>query len=69
MARTADANPDIGGAKSAPWGQERRLEFIDFRLQWEGRVNRSVRFKEDFKRYNFEAGSVQQEADSRLPIQ
>lgn len=23
------------------WGQERRLEFIDFRLQWEGRVNRS----------------------------
>jgi WYL domain len=41
VARTADANPDIGGAKSAPWGQERRLEFIDFRLQWEGRVNRS----------------------------
>lgn len=24
-----------------PWGQERRLEFIDFRLQWEGRLNRS----------------------------
>jgi predicted DNA-binding transcriptional regulator YafY len=23
------------------WGQERRLEFIDFRLQWEGRLNRS----------------------------
>jgi hypothetical protein len=23
------------------WGQERRLEFIDFRLLWEGRVNRS----------------------------
>jgi predicted DNA-binding transcriptional regulator YafY len=23
------------------WGQERRLEFIEFRLQWEGRVNRS----------------------------
>lgn len=22
------------------WGQERRLEFIDFRLLWEGRVNR-----------------------------
>jgi predicted DNA-binding transcriptional regulator YafY len=28
-------------AKRAPWGQERRLEFIDFRLYWEGRVNRS----------------------------
>ena len=22
------------------WGQERRLEFIDFRLRWEGRLNR-----------------------------
>jgi predicted DNA-binding transcriptional regulator YafY len=27
--------------KPARWGQERRLEFIDFRLYWEGRVNRS----------------------------
>jgi hypothetical protein len=28
------------------WGQERRLEFIDFRLLWEGRINRAelVRF-------------------------
>ena len=25
----------------ARWGQEKRLEFIEFRLQWEGRVNRS----------------------------
>ncbi|WP_432260848.1 helix-turn-helix transcriptional regulator [Cupriavidus sp. TMH.W2] len=25
----------------ARWGQERRLEFIDFRLQWDGRINRS----------------------------
>lgn len=41
MARIASANPDIAGAKSVPWGQERRLEFVDFRLQWEGRVNRS----------------------------
>jgi hypothetical protein len=41
VARTSNANLDIGGGKSAPWGQERRLEFIDFRLQWEGRVNRS----------------------------
>lgn len=23
------------------WGQDRRLEFIDFRLLWEGRINRS----------------------------
>jgi predicted DNA-binding transcriptional regulator YafY len=27
--------------KAARWGQGRRLEFIDFRLYWEGRVNRS----------------------------
>jgi hypothetical protein len=27
--------------RQARWGQERRLEFIDFRLYWEGRVNRS----------------------------
>ncbi len=26
--------------RSARWGQERRLEFIDFRLLWEGRINR-----------------------------
>jgi hypothetical protein len=26
---------------SARWGQERRLEFIDFRLRWDGRLNRS----------------------------
>lgn len=31
------ANP----AKPTRWGQERRIEFIDFRLQWDGRVNRS----------------------------
>ena len=28
-------------ARQARWGQERRIEFIDFRLQWDGRVNRS----------------------------
>lgn len=28
-------------SKPARWGQERRLEFIDFRLYWNGRVNRS----------------------------
>lgn len=31
--------PNVSG--SAKWGQERRLEFIDYRLQWEGRLNRS----------------------------
>lgn len=29
------------GPGSGRWGQERRLEFVDFRLQWEGRINRS----------------------------
>ena len=28
-------------ARMGRWGQDRRLEFIDFRLLWEGRVNRS----------------------------
>lgn len=28
-------------ARQSRWGQERRLEFIDFRLYWEGRLNRS----------------------------
>lgn len=28
-------------ARTGRWGQDRRLEFIDFRLLWEGRVNRS----------------------------
>lgn len=27
--------------KGTRWGQERRLEFIDFRLLWEGRINRA----------------------------
>ncbi|MFT5545607.1 MAG: hypothetical protein ACI8YD_001287, partial [Rheinheimera aquimaris] len=31
----------VSKAITRRWGQERRLEFIDFRLQWEGRVNRS----------------------------
>lgn len=28
-------------ARLGGWGQERRLEFIDFRLYWEGRLNRA----------------------------
>lgn len=27
--------------RQTPWGQQRRLEFIDFRLYWEGRINRA----------------------------
>lgn len=27
--------------KKGPWSVEQRLEFIDFRLHWEGRINRS----------------------------
>jgi predicted DNA-binding transcriptional regulator YafY len=32
----------LGEDQSVPakWGQEKRMEFIEFRLQWEGRVNR-----------------------------
>lgn len=29
------------GKASAKWSQERRLEFVDYRLQWEGQLNRS----------------------------
>jgi len=36
-----NATPGSGEPKTGSrWGQERRLEFIDFRLQWEGRLNR-----------------------------
>jgi hypothetical protein len=31
----------VAPAPRSSWGQERRLEFIDFRLRWEGRLNRS----------------------------
>ncbi|TPQ32037.1 helix-turn-helix transcriptional regulator [Cupriavidus pinatubonensis] len=31
---------DGGESGSVKWSQERRLQFIDFRLQWEGRINR-----------------------------
>lgn len=32
---------DADEPKPVRWGQERRLEFIDFRLFWDGRINRS----------------------------
>jgi predicted DNA-binding transcriptional regulator YafY len=40
--KTIDAPEQAAqAAKPARWGQARRLEFIDFRLRWEGRVNRA----------------------------
>lgn len=32
---------DPAASRSMNWGQERRLQFIDFRLRWEGRINRT----------------------------
>ncbi len=40
MASNIQSVPDPRQPKTARWGQERRLEFIDFRLQWDGRINR-----------------------------
>lgn len=34
----SDGSSDI---KNVSWGLERRLQFIDFRLRWEGRLNRT----------------------------
>ncbi|WP_422171374.1 helix-turn-helix transcriptional regulator [Limnohabitans sp.] len=39
-------SPDTGatgtsGTPGASWGLDRRLQFIDFRLRWEGRLNRT----------------------------
>lgn len=42
MPRTsATKKPAQVARPTGPWGQERRLEFIDFRLQWDGKLNRS----------------------------
>ena len=34
------SDPDPVEPKGLSWGLERRLQFIDFRLRWEGRINR-----------------------------
>ena len=34
-------DPRAGEPKGMTWGAERRLQFIDFRLRWEGRLNRT----------------------------
>jgi hypothetical protein len=41
-ARSSRASPRDEDADAGPvkWSQERRLQFIDFRLQWGGRINR-----------------------------
>ena len=36
-----DRSDATAPAEPLRWGTERRLEFIDFRLYWEGRVNRA----------------------------
>ena len=41
MPHSSSHVPSAKSARGAPkWSQERRLEFIDFRLRWEGRLNR-----------------------------
>lgn len=41
--KTFDAKSDTARTTERPssWGQQQRLEFIEFRLLWEGRLNRS----------------------------
>lgn len=43
MSSSPTPSPSLPAPKrrAGPWGQEKRLEFIDFRLQWDGRINRS----------------------------
>jgi len=31
---------EVENQRSRPWGQDRRLEFIEFRLLWDGKINR-----------------------------
>lgn len=70
---------DGGDSGSVKWSQERRLHFIDFRLQWEGRINRrdvTEFFKisvpqasADISRYSEIApGNLQYDARSRTYI-
>src|SRR5665213_2456537 len=38
-----DTMPDVdleATPRPRPWGQDRRLEFIEFRLLWDGKINR-----------------------------
>lgn len=40
-ASSGDDPSSSKGRQGARWGQERRLEFIDYRLRWDGQINRS----------------------------
>lgn len=76
----AQPNPDTPAtATNARWSQDRRLEFIDFRLQWDGHVNRSdlTRFfgisvpqaSLDFSRYlTLAPGNMEYDRSSRLYV-
>ena len=35
------SDADVAVPKGMTWGLERRLQFIDFRLRWDGRINRT----------------------------
>jgi len=39
--KTQDLTEPAPTKVNAKWGQDRRLAFIDFRLRWDGRINRS----------------------------
>jgi len=41
MSKNASSAAKAETRQPSRWSQERRLEFIDFRLRWEGRLNRS----------------------------
>lgn len=41
MSPVPDLPAGLSGKATAKWSQERRLEFIDYRLRWEGQLNRS----------------------------
>lgn len=41
MNETNRSTPKPAARPGNRWGQDRRLEFLDFRLQWDGRINRS----------------------------
>ncbi len=40
MTSTAQEEEESVTRRSGPWGQDRRLEFIEFRLLWDGKINR-----------------------------
>ncbi|EQD64572.1 transcriptional regulator, partial [mine drainage metagenome] len=41
MQEQSASDADAVVPKRMTWGLERRLQFIDFRLRWEGRINRT----------------------------